>query len=99
MQAIINDTIITKSKNTVKIEGNAYFPSEDINTDMLEESDTPYTCPRKGKAQYFNIVVDGQTYEDAAWSYPQPKDSAIDTVGIDFSGYIAFGDKVNVSDQ
>jgi len=90
MKVIINNTKIAESDNTVEIEGNPYFSPEDTSTDKLEKSDTPYTCPWKGETQYFDVVIDGKRFEDAAWSYPQPKDSAIEKVGKDFSGYIAF---------
>ncbi|GAA1521832.1 hypothetical protein GCM10009741_23720 [Kribbella lupini] len=29
-------------------------------------------------------------YTDAAWCYPHPKQSAIETVGHNFTGYVAF---------
>lgn len=35
-------------------------------------------------------TIDGVLLADAAWSYPQPKRSAIETVGHDFTGYVAF---------
>lgn len=98
MQASINNTAIAESDNTVEIEGNPYFPPEDVQADKLQESDTPYTCPWKGDTQYFDVVIGGETYEDAAWSYPEPKESAVDKVGDDFGGYIAFDEsQINVN--
>jgi uncharacterized protein (DUF427 family) len=90
MQATIDNTTIAESNSTIEIEGNPYFPLESIDDNILSESNTEYTCPWKGEAQYFDIEIEGRTYEDAAWSYPAPKDSAIDRVGDDFSNYIAF---------
>jgi uncharacterized protein (DUF427 family) len=90
MKVVIDTTTIAETDNHIEIEGNHYFPPEDVNSEMLEKSDTPYTCPWKGEAQYFNITIDGQVREDAAWSYPEPKESAIEKVGRDFSGFIAF---------
>jgi uncharacterized protein (DUF427 family) len=90
MQATINNTTIAESNNTVEIEGSHYFPPGDVKKQLLAESETPYTCPWKGDAQYFHVSTDEQTFEDAAWSYPNPKDSAIDKVGTDFSDYVAF---------
>ncbi len=34
------------------------------------------TCPWKGVASYYDVVVDGETNADAAWYYPAPKDAA-----------------------
>lgn len=90
MKASINNTTIAQSSETIEIEGNHYFPPESVNKEYLEDSDTPYTCPWKGETQYFNASVDGENYEDTAWSYPNPKDSAIDKVGSGFANYIAF---------
>lgn len=90
MQASIDNTTIAESDNTIEIEGNHYFPPEDVKGQLLSKSETPYTCPWKGETQYFHISIGKQTFEDAAWSYPDPKDSAIDKVGDDFSDYVAF---------
>jgi uncharacterized protein (DUF427 family) len=57
---------------------------------ILQDSATPYVCPWKGAAQYHNVVVGHHVYRDAAWSYPTPALSAIERVGADFSGYLAF---------
>ena len=43
---------------------------------VLIDSATTSTCPWKGTASYYSVVVDGQTNEDAAWYYPTPKDAA-----------------------
>ena len=90
MKAVIDKTTIAETSNHIEIEGNYYFPPEDVNSEMLTESDTSYTCPWKGAAQYFDIVIDGEVYEGGAWSYPNPKNSAIEKVGSDFADYIAF---------
>lgn len=57
---------------------------------MLSESPTPYICPWKGIAQYYNVPTPHRTREDATWSYPDPLQSAVDTVGRNFAGYVAF---------
>lgn len=93
MKAIINGTTIAESKNTIKIEGNQYFPPNSIVDGVLEKTDTPYHCPWKGDAQYFDALVKNQTHKDAAWSYPDLKDSAVEKVGQDFESYIAFDQK------
>jgi uncharacterized protein (DUF427 family) len=40
------------------------------------DSDYHSTCPWKGLASYYSVVVDGQINENAAWYYPQPKAGA-----------------------
>ncbi len=86
----------------IYIEGNWYFPPASVNEDFLQKSDTPYTCPWKGDCQYFNVGqkdVDNEDWaKDSAFSYPEPKASAIDTVKKDFSNYVAFWQDVKVEE-
>lgn len=100
MKAIWNDQVIAEADKDelIYIEGNWYFPPSSVKTEFLEKSDTPYTCPWKGVCQYFNVVKDGQLSNDDAWSYPEPKASAIDTVKKDFSNYVAFWRSVKVEE-
>ncbi len=42
----------------------------------MSESDTHTTCPWKGVASYYNVVVGGEVNPDAAWTYPEPKPGA-----------------------
>ncbi len=76
MKAIWNNTTIAESDKTVVVEGNHYFPVATINRDYFQPSDKQTICPWKGKASYYNVVVNGQVNKDAAWYYPEPKDAA-----------------------
>jgi len=76
MKAQWNDKIIADSKHTVRIEGNEYFPPDSVHMEFLKESSTTSVCPWKGTASYFHLEVDGETNEDAAWYYPEPKEAA-----------------------
>jgi uncharacterized protein (DUF427 family) len=75
-KAVWNEATIAESNDTVIVEGNHYFPRQSINEDNLSISPTRSTCPWKGEARYFHVVVDGKTNEDAAWYYPDPKPAA-----------------------
>ncbi|MBY0536566.1 MAG: DUF427 domain-containing protein [Chitinophagaceae bacterium] len=68
--------VIAQSDKTIVIEGNHYFPPDSINKEFFKQSETHTTCPWKGLASYYDIVVDGVTNKDAAWYYPQPRDLA-----------------------
>lgn len=98
MKARLGDTVIAEAPqdDLISIEGNWYFPPKSISAQFLQDSDTPYTCPWKGDAHYFDVTVDGQVLSDRAWSYPAPKPTAIDRVGKDFSDYVAFWKEVEV---
>lgn len=62
-----------------------YLPLADLDEQYLESTDTHTTCPRKGEASYYSIVVDGKTSTDAIWTYPQNLPDA-----LDISDYVAF---------
>lgn len=75
-KAIWNGAIIAESEDTVMVEGNHYFPPDSVNRDYLQESQTQTTCPWKGEASYYHVMVDGELNADAAWYYPDPKSKA-----------------------
>ena len=76
MQAIWNGKVLAESNATVIVEGNHYFPPEAIHKQYFQPSDKHTTCPWKGLASYYDVVVDGQINKDAAWCYPEPKPAA-----------------------
>ena len=100
MKAVVDGTVVAEAprEDLILIEGNWYFPPASVVGDLLEPSPTPYTCPWKGACQYFTLVVDGQRREDLAWSYPTLYDGAVQRVGKDFAGYVAFDRAVQVSE-
>lgn len=67
---------IAKSDDTVIIENNHYFHKDDVKMEYLESTETKTTCPWKGVASYYSVVVEGETNKDAAWYYPNTKDAA-----------------------
>ena len=71
-----NGKEIARSEDTVVVEGNHYFPREDVREDLLEPSDTTSHCPWKGDASYYSVRGGQEVNENAAWFYPQPKDAA-----------------------
>jgi len=74
-KAIWNGKVIAESGDTIMIESNHYFPPESFNRELLKESSHTTVCGWKGKASYFDIVVDGKTNSQAAWYYPDPKEA------------------------
>jgi len=86
-----NGRVIAESDETVVIEGNHYFPPDSVNKQYLRPSATTSRCPWKGLANYYSLVVDDKTNEDAAWYYAEPSDAA-----AAIKGYIAFWKGVDV---
>jgi len=76
IRATWNGAVLAESDRTVVVEGNHYFPAEDVRAEYFEPSDTQTVCPWKGTASYRTVVVDGKRNEDASWYYPEPKDAA-----------------------
>ncbi|HAI76488.1 MAG TPA: hypothetical protein DCM08_09580 [Microscillaceae bacterium] len=91
MKAIYKGQVIAESNNTIVIEGNHYFPPNSVNTSYLRASALHTTCPWKGVASYYHIVVDEHENKDAAWYYPQASEKA-----KSIEGYIAFWKGVEV---
>ena len=92
-KAIWKDKVIAESSATVLVEGNHYFPPQDVKQEYLVETDHRTQCPWKGEAHYYNLVVDGEVNENAAWSYPQPKEKA-----VHITGHVAFWKGVSVEE-
>lgn len=86
-----NGVVIAESDKTQMVEGNHYFPPEAVKMEYFKPSDTHTTCPWKGVASYYTVVVDGQENKDAAWYYPNPKPAA-----SHIAGYVAFWRGVKV---
>lgn len=69
-----------------------YFPREDIAMAMLERTAHSSTCPWKGQASYFTVIIPEGRIDNAVWSYEAP----IDAVAA-IAGHLAFyTDRVTV---
>jgi uncharacterized protein (DUF427 family) len=91
MKAIWNDTVIAEAGDTVVVEGNHYFPESTLRKEYLRPSKHHSICFWKGRASYYDIVVDGQVNSNAAWYYPQPSPAA-----ASIKGRVAFWHGVRV---
>jgi len=76
MKAIWHNEVLAESENTIVVEGNHYFPADSVNREFFRHSNTHTTCPWKGEASYYDIVVDEAVNHDAAWHYAEPKQAA-----------------------
>ena len=90
-KAIWNGAVLAESDQCIVVEGNQYFPPDAIRREYFKESNTHTTCPWKGLASYYTVVVDGKENKDAAWYYPHPKDAA-----RQIKDYVAFWHGVQV---
>ena len=76
MKASWNGHVIAESDDTVLVEGNHYFPASSLNREYVVESNHRSSCPWKGQARYYSLLVDGDLNPDAVWYYPEPKEGA-----------------------
>ncbi|CAF1534978.1 unnamed protein product, partial [Didymodactylos carnosus] len=93
-KATWNNQIIARSKNTIIVEGNTYFPPESVQMEYLKSTDYHTTCKWKGVASYYSLIVDDKENENAAWYYPEPKPEA--TI---IKHYVAFYKGISVEEE
>lgn len=73
VKAIWKDKVIAESDEYEMIEGNIYFPPNAVHKEFLKNSDFHTTCPFKGIASYYDVVIEKNVNKNAAWYYPEPK--------------------------
>jgi uncharacterized protein (DUF427 family) len=90
-QASWHDTTLADSDETVVVENNHYFPADALAREYFRPSTHTTTCPWKGTAHYYDVVVGDAVNANAAWYYPEPKDAA-----AQIRGRVAFWKGVQV---
>ena len=58
-----------------------YIPPADVRVELLEPSFTRTICEWKGEARYYAVRAGEALINDAAWSYPRPKDPFLAIAG------------------
>ncbi|MGB0563220.1 MAG: DUF427 domain-containing protein, partial [Spirulinaceae cyanobacterium] len=56
-KAVLDGVVLAESDRCEQVEGNYYFPPEALSSDHFTASTTHTTCPWKGQASYYNVVV------------------------------------------
>jgi uncharacterized protein (DUF427 family) len=85
MKAIWKGAVLAESDGTIVVENNHYFPRTALHDEYLRPSETHTTCPWKGVASYFDVVVGDAVNKDAAWYYPETSEKA-----ARIRGHVAF---------
>lgn len=91
VKATWNGAVLAESNDTIVVEGNHYFPPSALNSQYFVESDRHTSCPWKGTASYYDVLVEGKVNAAAAWFYPNPKEAA-----QQIRDYVAFWNGVQV---
>lgn len=100
MKAVWKGAVVAEASqdDLIKIEGNWYFPPQSVRKEFFQDSDQTTECFWKGTANYYDIHVDGDVNEAAAWYYASPKDGSVERVKKDFTHYVAFWHGVEIKD-
>jgi uncharacterized protein (DUF427 family) len=93
------DTVIADSSNALTLhegKGNYadvyYVPLADVDSELLESSDTTSYCPYKGEASYYSVRTGDDVVKDAIWFYDEPYDAV-----AEIAGHVAFyADRVRI---
>ena len=70
-----------------------YFPAESLEKKYITFSNHKTTCPWKGQAHYYSVIVDGDMLIDSAWFYPEPQNEA-----SHIKNYVAFWKEIKIID-
>ncbi|MCW2795507.1 DUF427 domain-containing protein [Nocardioides sp.] len=62
-----------------------YVPIGDVDPAVLQRTDHATYCPFKGDAGYYSVVLDGETLDNAVWTYDEPYDAV-----AEIAGHVAF---------
>ena len=93
-------TVVADSSNALTLhEANYppvyYVPLDDVDSELLESSDTTSYCPYKGAASYYSVRTGDGVVEDAIWFYDEPYDAV-----SEIAGHVAFyPDRVQIDDS
>ncbi len=90
-KAIWNNAVLAESEQTEVVENSHYFPPDALDRRYFRDSDAHTVCGWKGTASYYDVVVDEEVNEQAAWYYPEPKPEA-----AQIKGFVAFWKGVQV---
>ena len=90
-RAIWKGEVIAESKEFEQVEGHVYFPRDAVKESFLRPNDHHTEDMMKGEASFFDLVVDGEIQENAAWCYDDPEPSA-----ENIRGHVAFADGIEI---
>jgi uncharacterized protein (DUF427 family) len=86
------DVVVADSSNVLTLhegKGNYapvyYVPLADVDSELLESSDTTTYCPYKGEASYYSVRTGDNVIKDAIWFYDEPYDAV-----AAIAGHVAF---------
>ncbi|MCU7726124.1 DUF427 domain-containing protein [Actinoplanes sp. KI2] len=83
--AVVADTRAALTLQESTYPAVQYIPLADVDTALLEPTETQTYCPYKGDASYYSIPSGGAMAVDAIWEYKEPRDAV-----AQIKGHVAF---------
>lgn len=79
LKVVFNGVVIAETERGMRVLETShppvyYFPPEDVRMAYLHETRGSSWCEWKGRASYFDVVVDGREVRRAAWTYREPRE-------------------------
>ena len=71
-RATWNGVVLAETGTPVLLDGNVYFPPEDVRQEHLVRTRAWSLCPWKGVARYYTVRAGDRVNKNAAWYYPHP---------------------------
>ncbi|KAL7793794.1 hypothetical protein V8C37DRAFT_377367 [Trichoderma ceciliae] len=59
-----------------------YLPLASVDPAILRRSSTVTSCPYKGDAEYYDVVLDGEEHKDIVWYYKHPIHESLAVAGL-----------------
>jgi uncharacterized protein (DUF427 family) len=72
VQAVWKGIVLAESNQCEVVERNYYFPPGSINEEYFIKNPAHTVCFWKGRANYYDIKVNDELNQEAAWYYPKP---------------------------
>jgi uncharacterized protein (DUF427 family) len=84
------DRVIAETDNALTLQESTYpavqyVPLDDVDPAVLERTAHATYGPYKGDASYYSLVLDGETKDNAVWTYEAPYDAV-----SEIAGHVAF---------
>ena len=86
----VNGDVIAETDDALTLQESTYpavqyVPLADVDPAVLERTDHTTYCPYKGDASYYSLVADGDSHDNAVWTYEAPYDAV-----APIAGHVAF---------
>lgn len=103
VRAVVGGVVLADSTLTIRVLETShpptyYVPPSDVRMDLLVEADGSSMCEWKGRARYYDAVLENRTIQRVAWCYPKPT-AAFEALRDHIAFYLPALDEAYVDDE